>query len=353
MVSANLAADWLRRLGAGIALAASLAGLAAEPPAEETQALTALGARLFADKRLSIDGSVSCATCHAPEKAFADGRRVAIGTQGLSGTRNTPSLLNVGEYKAFTWDGRRPSVDSQVLDPLTNVREHGFSSLPEVLTRISADGEYQASFKGAFPGHSISAEAVSSALAAYVRSVSGGKSRFDRYRDERTESAMEPAARRGYQIFRGRAQCSTCHIVDEGHATFTDDDFHSVGVGTASLAPGLGEAVQRSVRASADELDMLVTSDPAIAALGRFNVTRRITDIGKYRTPSLRNVALTAPYMHDGSVTTLEEAVDLEVYYRGAQQGRPTVLTPQERADLVAFLRALTNEALESPSRNR
>jgi cytochrome c peroxidase len=316
-----------------------------EPPASN---LIFLGRKLFFDTRLSADGSVSCATCHRPDAAFADGRTVAVGIEGRRGTRNTPSLLNAALHASQFWEGRRGSLEEQVLDPLVSPMEHGLPDYKALLDVLSKDAAYPREFRREFgpDAAGIALSQVASALAAFVRSLATGDSPAERYlyRDER--DAMSEPGLRGLELFRGRAQCAACHTVGERNASLTDNGFHAVGTGLDRIAPKLGPLAIRVARMSNDEVDALIPGDPEVAALGRFLVTRDPADIGKFRTPSLRNVALTAPYMHDGSVATLEEAVERELYYRGRLQGRPLVLTPAEKEDLVAFLRSLTSSSL-------
>lgn len=184
---------------------------------------------------------------------------------------------------------------------------------------------------------------VAQAIAAYERTLVAGNSAFDRYHYGHDKTALDAAALRGLELFRGRAQCGQCHVIGETSALFTDQQFHTLGVGFKHLEDRLVPEAIRFAKLTAAERQKLVTSDPASAELGRFSVTLNPADLGRFRTPSLRNVAETAPYMHDGSVATLEEAVDLEVYYRGVEAGHPLILTPSEKTDLVAFLKALTS----------
>ena len=316
-----------------------------EPPASNR---IVLGRRLFFDTRLSADGNVSCATCHRPDAAFADGRTVAVGVEGRRGTRNTPSLLNAALHASQFWEGRRASLEEQVLDPLVSPMEHGLPDYKTLLDLLRKDAAYPEEFRRAFGSDAggVTLDQVASALAAFVRSLAAGDSPADRYLYRAERDALTESALRGLQLFRGRAQCTACHTVGERNATFSDDGFHAVGTGLERIAPKLGALAIRVARLSKDEAEALMSGDPEVAALGRFLVTRDPADIGKFRTPSLRNVALTAPYMHDGSVATLEEAVERELYYRGRLQGRPLVLTPAEKADLVAFLRSLTSSSL-------
>lgn len=325
-----------------------LLGLPSAPiPANnpQTSRKIELGKKIFQDSRLSADGKVSCASCHQTDRAFVDGLAVAKGIRAQRGTRNTPTLLNVAYLTSQFWDGRRASLEDQARDPFVNAIEHGFSDHAEVIQKIKADPRYVKVFKEVFGVESskIDMQHVVKALASFERTLLAGDSPFDRYYFAKDVKALTPQAISGFEIFRGKGQCQACHIVGENDAIFTDNGFHSLGVGMEKVAPRLAQIARHVTRSAPEEIDQQIARDPELAALGRFVVTRRPTDIGKFRTPSLRNIALTAPYMHDGSVATLEEAVELEVYYRGVEAGRPLILTVEEKADLVSFLRALTS----------
>jgi cytochrome c peroxidase len=338
------------------ALVGSHTGLGLPPviaPADnpQTPARIALGQRLFFDARLSRDGSVSCASCHRPEDAFSDGRTLASGIAGSEGTRNTPSLLNVAFNTSLFWDGREPSLESQALVPLTNPLEQGLPNDQALLRLIRADPVYVAAFRAAFSldAGSIQKEQVARAIATFERTLISADSPFDRYAFGGDQRALSQAARRGLGLFKGAGHCASCHLIGKDSALFTDNDFHSVNIGLQRIAPRLPELTKRLVdaRQSGTSIDQAVLSDRDTAELGHFVVTLKPTDIGTFRTPSLRNVALTAPYMHDGSVPTLVDAVEQELYFRGNRAGRPLIFTPSEKADLVEFLKALTSpEAL-------
>ena len=318
---------------------------AAAQAVQHSAVIESLGRRLFFDKRLSIDGTVSCASCHVPEKAFTDGLPVAKGAGGLTGTRNTPSLWNVTFAMSQFWDGRRSSLEQQAADPLLNPREHGLSDEHALLTIIQQDAGYRQDFQRAFASDpkGINLTRLGTALASFERTLLSGDSPFDRYLYGHERSALPPAAVRGMALFRGRAQCATCHVIGERFALFTDNLYHSLGIGLRGTETHLAKTATRLMDTSAGSVDRLISSDTDIAALGRFVVTRQPRDIGNFKTPSLRNVALTAPYMHDGSVATLAGAIDVEVYYRGLEANSPLILTPQEKRDLLAFLASLTS----------
>ncbi len=315
--------------------------------ADHSAPMIALGMRLFFDSRLSANGKVSCATCHMPVRGFADGRRYAIGINGVSGTRNTPTLWNAALMTSFFWDGRRSSLLRQALDPLFDPREMGLPSDSALLDAIGRDPECRREFRQAFgsDNDSLTIRNVAGAIATFEETLVAGDSPFDRYFYGHEPYAMSPAAVRGLSLFRGRAGCAACHTITTKYALFTDNRFHDEGVGTGRIAAYLATASVRVARTPTGQLDDLVTSDPQVAALGRFAITKNPREIGSFRTPTLRNVALTAPYMHDGSIPTLRQAVDFEVYYHGLRSTRPLILTPSERSDLVAFLGSLTSPA--------
>ena len=318
------------------------------PPAASLPALVRLGQALFFDPRLSADASTSCATCHQPAQYFSDGRAVSRGIGGAAGFRNAPSLLNVSAVDAPFWDGRAVSLEQQALVPLLNSREMGMPSLDAVVDAVRRAGDYASLFAEAYGdgrAETISIDRIVRALAAYERTLDLAGSRFDRAAFGEEANALSAREERGRRLFVGLAGCSGCHLVGKQDAPLTDNRFHSLTVGLQQVADRLGPLARRAVelRRQGRSPDEIVQADRDLAALGRFVVTLQPVDLGAFRTPSLRNVAMTAPYMHDGSVATLEEAVDDEVYYRSSELGRPLLLTPQERRDLVAFLGTLTS----------
>jgi cytochrome c peroxidase len=319
---------------------------AANPASDELSSVARLGERLFFDSRLSQDGAVSCAACHRPERAFADHRARAVGAAGREGVRNAPSLLDVGSQRSLFWDGRQSTLEAQAVEPLINLFEHGLRDDEEVLRVLDQDARYADWFSSVF-GQSepvMTISRVGKALAAYQRTLRSGPAPIDRFLAGDV-SALSPRARSGWAVFSGPAACTRCHTPDQrsasdGRPLFTDHAFHAIGIGQARIArqlPKLVIAVARN-RSAGMPVDPLLLGNPDVAALGRFVVTLDLSDLGRFKTPGLRNVALTAPYMHDGSVPSLQDAVDHEIYYRGREDGRPLVLTPQERDDLVLFL---------------
>ena len=312
----------------------------------QTAQKIALGKSLFFDKRLSANGSVSCASCHQPDKAFSDGAPLAAGVRGVVGARNTPSLINVAFNPTLFWDGRSISLERQAVSPLLHPHEHGLRDGEQLSILIGRDKKYVAAFRSVFgiKKQAIGVAHVSKALASFQRSLVLGNSPFDRYAYGNDKSALDAGAVRGLELFRGRARCVTCHTIGATHALFTDFDFHSLNVGLDKVSSKLAEIV-RSAAAFPDP-ETAILKNAEFAELGRYLITKDPKDIGKFRTPSLRNVALTAPYMHDGSIPTLGQAIEVEVYYRGLSDGRPMAFTTSEKADLAAFLRALTSSSL-------
>jgi len=250
-----------------------------------------VGRQLFFDKRLSRDGSISCATCHDPARAFSDARARAVGVAGRQGARNAPALVNRGYGRAFFWDGRSRSLEQQVLDPIANPNEMDLP-VAEAAARMG-----------------LSEAALSQSLASYVRSILSGNSRFDRFVSGERD-ALSAEEQRGLQIFRGKGNCTACHV----GPNFTDERTHNTGVAWATGAltdAGAGD--------------------------------------GAFKTPTLREVARTAPYMHDGSLATLEDVVDF--YARGGNANhrldpevRPGRFTPDEKRALVSFLMTLSGD---------
>ncbi len=281
-------------------------GLDLYMPVPETNPLTrdkvTLGRKLFFDKRLSRDGTLACASCHDPRRVFSDGRAVARGILDAVGTRNAPALINRGYGRSFFWDGRAQSLEQQALQPITNPIELGLTETElERRTRMkTAD--------------------VTAALASYVRTIRSGDSRYDRYAGGQ-RGFLNDLEKAGLELFRGKGRCAVCHL----GPNFTDEQFHNTGVAWQS--------------------DRLVDE-------GRFRVSGVPRDDGAFKTPTLREIARTAPYMHDGSFATLEDVIDF--YSDGARQNlyldpeiRPRNFTSEEKRAIIAFLRSLNGKVLE------
>jgi cytochrome c peroxidase len=310
--------------------------------------LIALGERLFNDSRLSGDGKISCASCHIQAACFADARPLAAGIGGQIGTRNTPSLMNVGVLKHLFWDGRVDDLEAQVALPLKSPIEHGLASEEDALNKIKGDAQYAHEFYSAFGTNpeALEFKHVATAFAAYQRSLLSRESAYDEYRQNPSSTNFSAAALRGLKLFQGRAGCISCHTTNSDPSLFTDEKFHSSLALPEEVTHALSDLTARIAelrqKKQENELHQLITKNPSAAALGRFVVTLDPQDIGKFRTPSLRNVAKTAPYMHDGSITSLAAAIDLELYRRGHLK-YPIILTSAEKLDLIEFLNALTD----------
>lgn len=322
----------------------------ADNPQEPGKVL--LGKKLFNDKRFSADGTVSCATCHSPDKAFTDGLRVSRGFKGQEGTRNAPTVINAAYYTTQFWDGRVLSLEEQARGPFLNPVEHGLKNFDPILKTIRGDRQYTALFKKTFAAESgdITIEHVVKAIAAFERTVISGNSPFDRYLYGKEPGAMSDAAIRGLAVFRLKGRCVDCHTIGQTSAVFTDNKFHNIGVGFSRISDNLMDIVDafRKKKESGEELDVDILTSANISELGRFAITLDPSDLGRFKTPFLRNVAVTGPYMHDGSMDSLEEVV--EFYNQGGEDNpmldggiRPLRLTEQEKTDLVEFMKALTS----------
>jgi cytochrome c peroxidase len=318
----------------------------------------ALGHRLFHDPRLSANGAIACVTCHVPARGWTDGRARAVGLAPVD--RNTPTLLDVARHRWFSWDGRSDSLWAQSLKPIVDPREMG-ASAAHVARLLRDDATlaclHAAAFGGPPPAGDDERALVHAgkALAAFVETLASGRTPFDDFRDALARrdlgaAAAYPApARRGLQLFVGRGQCSVCHL----GPTFTNGEFHDVGVPFA-LGPGRVDAGRHAGirQVKADRFNLLGPwndDGSGLAAVKTIHVEAQHADFGRFKTPSLRNVALTAPYMHDGRYATLREVVrhysDLDVerlHTHGEQLLRPLRLTGAETDDLVAFLESLT-----------
>jgi cytochrome c peroxidase len=271
-----------------------------------TAETVSLGKRLYYDKGLSVDKSISCASCHAPDQGFAYAEAVATGVQGKKGTRNAPTVINAAYYTTQFWDGREPTLEKQAEGPVQNPVEMAHS-LNGAVARLAADPSYVAGFEHAFGPGKITYAKVEKSVAAFERTIISGNSPFDRWYYGGDQHAVSASVKRGFDVFRriDKGNCASCHVMNENYALFTDNQFHNIGVGVKDETPG---------------------------DLGRYTVTHYDSDRGAFKTPSLRNVAETAPYMHDGSLKTLKEVH----------------LTAGEKADLIAFMESLTGDVPKS-----
>jgi cytochrome c peroxidase len=323
----------------------------------------ALGARLFNDVRFSSTGDVSCATCHAAATAFTDSPlQVSEGIEKLTGTRNAPTVVNAAFNKTQFWDGRSPDLEDQALHPFLNPVEMGLHSHDPILKIVREDKSYARAFKTVFgvKANAISMDEVTKAIAAFERTEIAGNSPFDRWYFGGEKDAISEQAVRGFAVFLGTGRCVSCHAIEQDFALFTDHQFHNVGVGINDIqekVPELARAFQVAKNEGLD-VDVAVLSDANTSHLGRFAVDDQLSSMGAFKTSTLRNIAVTAPYMHDGSLNTLREVV--EHYNNGGvtKAGdpvnpflsggiRPLDLTEQEIDELIAFMEALTSPRFE------
>ncbi|MCI0387929.1 MAG: cytochrome-c peroxidase [Acidobacteria bacterium] len=317
-----------------------------------TAAKVELGRKLFFDARLSADGKVSCSTCHDPKLAFTDGKTIAEGIAGRRGVRNSPTLFNILFNPAQFWDGRTDTLEQQAVEPLINPLEMGNASHDEVINRLRAVADYRADFHSVFGGE-ITIERLAQAIAAFERALVSADSPLDRF-VAGDEEAISPEARRGFAIFRGRGRCSRCHTFSEQRPFFTNFGYQNTGV--AASHPAYDKLARQAAAAvETDQAKAVIDKlgkEEGGQELGRILVSYQLFELGSYRTPSLRNVALTAPYFHNGSAKTLAEVVK---FYNGGgrlnlnldEELHALGLTEDEQRDLVAFLESLTGKNLE------
>jgi cytochrome c peroxidase len=289
-----------------------LPALPVPPDNPQTDAKIRLGAQLYFDPRLSADNTISCATCHDPKTAWANHGPTDTGIRGQVGGRNSGTILDSAWMRVQFWDGRAGSLEEQALGPIHNPIEMG-ETLENVVLKLNAIPGYREQFQTVF-GTSASTDGIAKAIASFERTVVSGPSPYDRWLAG-DKSAMSAAAVRGHHLFNGKGHCTPCH----GGPAFSDQGYHNLGVAMDKPNPDLGREV--------------VSKDPR--------------DRGRFKTPGLRNCALTHPYLHDGSGKTLRDVIDL--YDRGGVANPdldplvlPLSLTEHEKEDLVAFLEALT-----------
>ncbi len=328
----------------------------------QTPEKIALGDKLFHDARFSADGKVSCATCHSPAKAFTDNLPVSKGFNGMTGTRNAPTVINSAYMKTLFWDGREPDLEGQSKQPPINPVEGGLPDHGPILAVIREDRDYVKAFNDVFgvSATAINMNHVAKAIASFERTVVAGDSPFDRYYFSGDETAMTPAQIRGLDVFTGKGRCVSCHRIEQTQALFMDNRFHNIGVGFKKIRGKealTAEQFLHDKRKGAD-VDVTVLTKQNMSELGRFAVTENITEVGAFKTPTLRNIDKTGPYMHDGSLETLADVVDF--YNNGGRVGetdpvsaflsggiRPLDLSDDEKSDLVEFMKALTSPGLD------
>ncbi len=285
----------------------------------ETGSKISLGKKLFSEKILSKDSSVSCASCHIPAYAFADTSPVSIGIHGIETSRNTPSVLNMKQRPYFYYDGRAASLEEQSLMPIANENEMGLP-ISEAVQRLNANPTYVKLFYEVYK-QKPTAKNLSASFAAYEKTLETVDSKYDDWANEKIKFTKQEE--RGKELFIGdKAKCFDCHATDD----FTTDEFKNIGLFNGNY----------------------------LTDSGRFRITKKESDLGKFKTPGLRNVAVTAPYMHNGIFNTLEEVLR---YYNNPKGffphqinldttfNKPLGLTTQEQNDIIAFLKTLTDKA--------
>jgi cytochrome c peroxidase len=307
--------DAIRPLPGGLGV---LPALPEDPANARTPAKVELGRQLFEDARLSGDESLSCASCHPREMGYAEATPFSPGADGKPMPRHTPTLLNAAYYRYINWDGKFASTAQLVPAIMANPRNMNLQDEAVLVARLESVPEYRAQFREVFGG-SATREKVAYALDAYVRTLTTPNSPFDHYAAG-DRNALTDAQKRGLMLFVGKADCTMCHR----GPNFADDQFHALGMNG---------------------------DDP-----GRFKVTGVDADRNAFKTPTIRNVTLTAPYMHDGSLSTLREVIDFYDAGGGPQQPKSSLLrklnlTEKEKSDLVAFLESLTGEVEKTEKR--
>lgn len=324
-----------------------------------TEEKVELGRLLFYDRRLSLNDTFSCAICHIPEQGFTSNEiATAIGFEGRSVNRNSPTMYNVAYHTVLFHDGREDSLEQQVWAPLLASNEMANPSIGYVINKIKGIKEYDGLFEAAFDGKGPTMETVGDALASYQRTLNSANSRFDRWYYGKEEDALTYDEKQGFSLFMGKAKCSSCHLVTQEYAIFTDNRMHNTGHGFATsmgvgpdttrvqLAPGVFVDVE-------NELIDSVRQQPKPNDVGLYSVTQNPFDRWKYRTPTLRNISLTAPYMHDGAFTNLRQV--MEFYNKGGIPNellspliQPLNLTDEEIEQVIAFMHSLVGDNVKT-----
>lgn len=326
----------------------SLYALTVPPGREPTPEVVALGEKLFLDKRLSADDSVSCSTCHDPDKGFVDHKPVSEGVQKQKGQRNAPTVLNAMFNATQFWDGRAPSLEEQAKLPILNPVEMAQKSPDDVVRKVRGIPEYASAFQKLF-GRDVTYDDLAFAIASFERTQYAGNAPFDRF-IQGDEKAIDESAKRGWALFNGKGRCTSCHAGNAVSPLFSDQKFHNIGIAAhkqdfPSLAREGLQVVRTGDEKQIDELAL----NSKFSELGRFLVTKLENDVGAFKTPTLRNVLVTGPYMHDGSLDTLWDVMD---HYNKGGVPNPYLdggmqrlgLTEGEIDDMVAFLATLTSD---------
>jgi cytochrome c peroxidase len=310
-----------------------------------------LGQKLFFDGRLSADGTVACATCHDPARAFTDGRSVSIGIHGRAGQRNAPTVLNALYNKTQFWDGRVKTLEEQAALPIVNPIEMGQPTLDAAVAKLASTEEYRRAFLNVF-GRPVNGPDMLRAIAAYERTLVSFDSPFDHF-IAGDKNAIDDAAKRGWELFNTKARCNKCHALTETRrdvTNFTDFDFHNIGIGIIRHnVVALARKAEREIASGNPQVVDRAAIATDMSVLGRFLITKKEADTASFKTPNLRNVLVTGPYFHDGSQETLWDVVDH--YNKGDglknpwldEDIQPLALTEHDIDDLVAFLASLTS----------
>lgn len=340
----------------GLPVALTQAAIPMDNP--QTPDKVALGRKLFFDGRLSADGTVACATCHDPERAFTDGRATSVGIHGHVGQRNAPTILNALYNKFQFWDGRAATLEDQASLPIINPIEMGQPTLNDAVTRMAAVEEYRQAFNEVF-GRPINGPDLVQAIASYERTLVSFNSPFDRF-IAGDKNAIDAAAQRGWELFNTQARCNKCHAVSETRrdpTLFIDFDFHNIGIGILRHnVSALSVDAERLIKSGNPVAVDRAAIQTDLAVLGRFLITKKEKDTASFKTPGLRNLLLTAPYFHDGSQATLWDIVDH--YNKGDgikdpwldEDMQPLALQENQIDDLVAFLASLTSDEYKEPA---
>ena len=311
----------------------------------------ALGKKLFFDRRLSLNNTFSCAMCHIPEQGFSSNEMAtAVGIEGRSVRRNSPTIYNTAYAKLLFHDGRENSLEQQVWGPLLAHNEMANPSVGYVIDKINAFPDYQDLFEQSFaqPANMIT---IGQAIASYERSLISANSPFDQWYFGKQGDVVKATVKKGFKLFTGKAGCSACHTIDKNYALFTDNQLHNTGIGyqdSMGIAPKQQKIqIAPGLFVDVDTKDLLSIKATKPNDLGQYEITQNPLDRWKYKTAGLRNISLTAPYMHNGSLLTLEDVV--KFYNQGGVKNenldpliKPLDLSEKEISDLVAFLKSLT-----------
>ncbi len=312
-----------------------------------------LGQKLFYDRRLSFNNTFSCAMCHVPEQGFTSNEMAtAIGIEGRTVRRNSPTLFNVAYAQSLFHDSRESILEQQVWSPLLAHNEMANPSIGYVIDKINNSIDYKELFKKAF-GKEADMETIGMAIASYERTLNSANSAFDQWFYKKDQQALDVMEKRGFQLFTGKAKCSSCHTISKNNALFTDHNNHNTGIGynAAMSKPNKTQLVQIAPGIYTEVSENLISkiSETKANDLGRYEITQKPQDLWKYKTPTLRNIELTAPYMHNGTFETLKQVV--EFYNRGGIVNenldpliKPLNLNESEITDLTAFLKSLTGD---------